>query len=83
MNCQSPRAPGAGKRLWLEGALGLGHVHQVARQALLAQHPLDHRAITSRASQSGLHHGPAFGGLREKIQERQDAVVHREGQIVG
>ena len=78
---QAPRA-GARKRLRLEGALGLRHVHQVARQALLAQHALDHRAIASRAAQSGLDHGPAFGALREKVQERQHAVVHRQRQVV-
>ena len=45
------------------------------------QYLLDHRAVTPRAAQTGLHNGAATRRLKE-IEIRKNDVVHHERQVV-
>jgi hypothetical protein len=69
------------KRQGLKRALRLRQVNQVLRHALFSQYPLNHSAVTPRASQTGFHNGPPARGL-EKIQKRKYFIVHRQRQVV-
>src|SRR5205807_1262844 len=70
-----------GKSLRMESALRLRQIHEVARQAFLGKHALNHVAVTSCASQSILYDGSAARRLKE-IEEGKYGIGKRQRHIV-
>jgi len=62
-------------------ALGLRQINQILRHPFLAQDPLHHFTVASRAPEAGFHDGAAPRRL-EIVHVGQDGIVHRQRQIV-